>query len=294
MASPAETLREHIFRGDTVWMAGAYDALSAKLIAQSGFKAVFTTGYGVSASHLGEPDVELYTMTENLAVVSRIVNAVGDDVPVVADCDTGYGNMVNVRRTIRDFERAGVAAMIIEDQVSPKTCPCIAGALDILPIDEMEVKIRAAKEARRNPATLIVARTDAATMDECIRRGRAYAAAGADMIQPISRCTKTYDDLTALRRVAGVPLSLQILGWLETDLTPQQIETVAGFATFPLVPLMTAVRALQDNLSMLALHHSAADLPRPRTTISEFNVISGYEDMKAFQERHMSFREAAE
>lgn len=134
MATNAAKLRTRIRAGGTIWMAGAYDALSAKLIAQAGFEAVFTTGYGVSASHLGEPDVELYTMTENLGVVSRLVNAVGDAVPVVADCDTGYGNMINVRRTIRDFERAGVSGMIIEDQVAPKTCPCIAGALEIIPI----------------------------------------------------------------------------------------------------------------------------------------------------------------
>lgn len=294
MTSPAETLRNEIARGGTVWMAGAYDALSAKIIAQCGFKAVFTTGYGVSASHLGEPDVELYTMTENLAVVSRIVNAVGDHVPVVADCDTGYGNMINVRRTIRDFERAGVAAMIIEDQVSPKTCPCIAGALDILPIEEMQVKIRAAKEARRNPATLIVARTDAATMDECLRRGVAYAAAGADLIQPISRCAQNFGHLQALRRAAGVPLSLQILGWLEADLSHQEIQSVAGFATFPLVPLMTAVKALQENLTVLAASHASTELPRARTTIPEFNLVSGYDDMKAFQDRHLSFPKAAE
>src|SRR4051794_371528 len=121
-STEARALRDMMATGRTVWMAGAYDALSARLIAQAGFKAVCTTGYGISASHLGRPDVEIYSMTENLAVSSAIVEAVRGT-PVVTECDTGYGGIVNVHRTIRLFEKAGVAAMILEDQRSPKHCP---------------------------------------------------------------------------------------------------------------------------------------------------------------------------
>ena len=115
------SLAQEIEAGRTVWSAGAYDALSALLIEEAGFPSIMTTGFGISASHLGQPDMELYTMSENLDVVAKIIDVVS--IPVIADTDTGYGNAINVIRTVREFERAGVAAMIFEDQESPKRCP---------------------------------------------------------------------------------------------------------------------------------------------------------------------------
>lgn len=286
--SHARMLRDRIEAGQTVWMAGAYDVLSARLVADAGFDAVFSTGFGVSASLLGEPDVELYTMTENVGVVRAIGDVI--DMPLVADADTGYGNVVNIVRTVRAFERAGAAAMIFEDQVVPKRCPVVAGALEILPIDEATAKIRAAVDARRDPDTIIVARTDAETMDECIRRGQAYAEAGADLIQPISRCVKSKADLVALRQAVGKPLSLQILGWLEDELSPEEIAEVAGFATFPLVPLMTATQALVDNLSVLARDRSTRNLPRARTQPQVFKSLIGYSRIEELQDKYIRAR----
>lgn len=278
----ARLLRSMMAEGRTLWMAGAYDGLSARLIAQAGFRAVCTTGYGISASHLGKPDVEVYTMTENLAVASNIAEAVRG-VPVVTDCDTGYGGVVNIHRTMRQFEKAGIAGMIFEDQRSPKHCPCLPGPVDLVSIDEGVAKIRAACEARLNPATVIVARTDAMTMEDCIARLQAYAAAGADVVQPISACVKSLADLRTLREAVGKPLSLQLLNWLETDLTPQDVESVATFATFPLVPLMTVTRALQENLARLAATHTSRELPRPRATMDEFKGLIGYDEVVALQ-----------
>jgi len=280
----AAALRAMMAGGKTVWMAGAYDALSAALIAQAGFRAVCTTGYGISASHLGKPDVEIYTMTENLAVSAAIVEAVRG-VPVVTDCDTGYGGIVNVHRTMRQFEKAGVAGMIFEDQVSPKHCPCLPGPIDLIPIEQGVAKIRAACEARQNPDTVIVARTDATTMSDCIARAQAYAAAGADVVQPISGCIRTAADIQALRAETGKPVSLQILNWLETDLTPQDIEAHAALATFPLVPLMTAVQALRENLAVLARDHHSKSLPLARTSMDDFRGLIGYPAVTALQER---------
>jgi methylisocitrate lyase len=282
-SSQARKLRELMATGRTVWMAGAYDALSARLIAQAGFEAVCTTGYGISASHLGQPDVELYSMTENLAVCAAMVEAI-PGVPLVSDCDTGYGGIANVHRTVRLFEKAGVAGMILEDQRSPKHCPCLPGAVDLISLEEGEAKIRAACEARSDPDTLIIARTDAMTMDDCVRRAKAYAAAGADVVQPISGCVKSIADLRTLREAAGKPLSIQILNWLETDLTPAEVESVAALATYPLVALMTATRALQANLAALAGAHSSSNLPHMRTSMDEFKTIVGYEDLVALQE----------
>ncbi|MEO8857009.1 MAG: isocitrate lyase/PEP mutase family protein [Burkholderiaceae bacterium] len=282
-ASEAHTLRDLMHSGQTVWMAGAYDALSARLIAQAGFKAVCTTGYGISASHLGRPDVEIYTMTENLAVAAAMVEAVRG-VPVVTDCDTGYGGIVNVHRTMRSFEKAGVAGMIFEDQRSPKHCPCLPGAVDLITLEEGQAKIRAACEARLDPDTLIIARTDALTMEECLRRARAYAEAGADLVQPISGCVRNLADLRSLREAAGKPVSIQILNWLETDLSPADVASVATFATFPLVALMTATQALRDNLGVLAREHSSKALPHRRASMREFEGVIGYDEVLALQE----------
>lgn len=282
--SATSTLRQILKSGKTIWSAGAYDALSGLLIERAGFDAVFTTGFGVSASHLGQPDVELYTMSENLGVVRNIVSAVKK--PVIADGDTGYGNVINVMRTVREFERAGVAGIIFEDQVIPKRCPCAATNIEVLPAEEAMQKIRAAVDARTNPDFLIVARTDAPTLEETIRRGKMFAKAGADLIQPISRTVKSYSDLQQLREACGRPLSLQILGWLEQDLTKEQIESVAGLAVFPLVPLMTITAALQKNLAQLAADKNARGLPLPQTSIAEFKSLIGFDAIEELQQRY--------
>ena len=124
------SLRHIIESGQTVWAAGVYDALSAKIAETAGFSAVMTSGFAVSASYLGLPDVELYTMSENLNVIHNVANAV--TIPVIADADTGYGNAINVMRTTREFEKAGAAAMIFEDQEAPKRCPAVADAVAMI------------------------------------------------------------------------------------------------------------------------------------------------------------------
>ena len=272
--------------GRTIWAAGAYDALSARLIEEAGFAAAMTTGFGISASHLGQPDMELYTMSENLAVVGKIVDAVS--IPVIADTDTGYGNAINVMRTVREFERAGVAGMIFEDQESPKRCPAAADQVEILPLEEGAAKIRAAVHARRSDDTLIIARTDAMDEAEAIDRGRAYVEAGADLVQPISKCFSDFDGLARFREAVRVPLSLQLLGWLENDLDPGQVERVAGLAVFPLVALMTASAALRANLGALAERHSSAQLPNGVTTMGDFKSLVGFDELEAMQSRFLA------
>lgn len=284
MARSAE-FKSRVLAQKTVWAAGAYDALSAKLIEEAGFDALLTSGFGISASYLGQPDAELYTMSENLAVTRNAVNAV--DIPVVADIDTGYGNAINVMRTVREFENAGVAAVILEDQVAPKRCPiCVAG-VEVIPLDEGISKIEAAVAARRDPNMLIIARTDVVTEAEAIERGRAYVKAGADVIQPISKCFSSIEGLRAMRRGCGVPLSLQVLGWLERDLSPKEIEEVAGIATFPLVPLMTAAHALRENLKVLAEKRSAKELPRPVVDHNDFIEFIGFKEVEELQLRYL-------
>jgi methylisocitrate lyase len=279
------SLRQLITAKGTVWAAGAFDALSARLVQEAGFDALLTSGYAISSSLLGEPDTEQYTMTENVAVVRNVCNAV--TIPVIADIDTGYGNAVSAMRTMREFENAGASAVIMEDQVSPKRCPCSEGRIDIIPMEEAVGKIRAIVAARRNPELLIVARTDAEQPEEAIRRGRAYVAAGADIIQPISRCFKNFAGLQAMREGCGVPLSLQLLAWLESDLDRKQIEQVAAIATYPLVALMTATHAMRANLTALMRDKTTKGLPQAVTPTHEFHDFIGFPRIDALQKQFM-------
>ena len=271
--------------GKTQIAPGCFDAMSAMMAVNAGASAVMTSGFAVSAAHLGFPDVELYTMTENLNVVRNIANAV--NVPVIADTDTGYGNAMNVMRTVREFEQAGVCAMIFEDQTAPKRCPVVANQIEMLPAHENAGKIRAAVQARRDPDTLIIARTDAGTPQEAMARARMYVEAGADLIQPISRTFTDFDGLKQMRAAVGVPLSLQILGWLETDLTQDQIARIAGVACYPLVGLMSAAQVMQDNYARLMSDRGTANLPHPVMSMADFKTFIGFEDIEEQQVKFM-------
>lgn len=279
-------LKQRLASGSTVWFAGAHDALSALLVDQSGFDGVFTTGFGISASLLGQPDMELYTLSENLGVVDHIANVVRK--PIFADADTGYGNVLNTQRTVRAFEKAGVAALSIEDQISPKRCPAAATTSFTLPMGDALARIRAAVDARRDPNLLIVARTDVMDPQEALERAARYAEEGADLIQPISRTFSTHADLVRLRETCGRPLSLQLMeGTWMAALNRTQIEAVAGLATYPIVGLLSVMHALRANLDALAQRRGdpMGELPCPRTTMADFKQVIGWHDLEHQQER---------
>ena len=286
MSDARQWMKQRLAGGHTVWFAGAQDALSALLVDQSNFDGVFTTGFGVSASLLGRPDMELYTLSENVGVVDHIVNAVRK--PVFADADTGYGNVLNVQRTVRAFEKAGVAALSIEDQLSPKRCPAAASVLLTLPVADAVAKIHAAVDARRDPSLLIVARTDVKDPSEAMDRAARYAEAGADLIQPITPTFSSHADLVKLRQVCGRPLSLQLMeGTWMAKMDRAQIQSVAGMATYPIVSLLTVVHALRTNLAALAERcgQPMGDLPVPRATMAEFKQVIGWADLEQLQAR---------
>jgi 2-methylisocitrate lyase-like PEP mutase family enzyme len=176
----AAILRKFLSQPDLLVVPGAADALTARLIEDSGFSAVYASGAGIANVQFALPDIGLLTMTEMIEPIHRIVDAV--DIPVIADADTGYGNAVNVTRTTRVFEDAGVAAMQLEDQVTPKKCGHFNGK-EVISADEMAQKVYAAVRARKE--MLIIARTDSLAthgIDEAIRRANLYAHAGADII----------------------------------------------------------------------------------------------------------------
>jgi 2-methylisocitrate lyase-like PEP mutase family enzyme len=202
--NPAKQLREKLNLNPMVVAPFVYDALQAKIAERVGFEAVYMTGFGTAAAR-GFPDLGLLTMSEMVENVRTIARSV--QIPVICDADTGYGNPVNVWRTVNEYERAGAAALHIEDQVWPKRCGFLAGK-QVIPQDEMVPKVRAACDARRNPDTVIIARTDALAVngwDDVVRRATAYREAGADLI--FVDGIRTLDDLrNYAERLKNLPL----------------------------------------------------------------------------------------
>lgn len=284
MTSSRQALRARVNNGSTVWFGGAQDALSALLVDQSDFDGIFSTGFGISAALLGQPDMELYTLSENVATVNRMANVVKK--PIFVDADTGYGSVLNVGRTVREFEKAGAAALQLEDQVSPKRCPAATTSSTLVSVDDALARIKAALDARTDPDLLIVARTDAMDPSEALDRAARYAEVGADVIQPISRTFNSYEQLVQLREVCGKRLSLQLMAgtWM-TALTRAQIESVAAFASYPIAGLLTTVQTVQANLAELARRRSGdfSDLPFAQTTMADFKQLIGWHALEARQ-----------
>src|SRR5258705_6018457 len=212
----AARLRAVLESGQTVMAPGAFDPLAARLVEEAGFPAVYMTGFGTSAALIGRPDVGLLTMTEMAASAGRIADCV--DIPVIADADTGYGNPLNVIRTVGAYEAAGVAGIHIEDQVAPKKCGHMEGK-QVIAADEMAQKVRAAVEARTSPDFVIIARTDARAvegLERAIERARLYRAAGADVLFVEAVVTEA-EAAAAVRAFPGVPL---LFNWAEGGKTP--------------------------------------------------------------------------
>lgn len=249
---PAATLRELMARPQPLLAAGAYDGVSARLVEAAGFEAVYLTGFGTSATLLGRPDVGLLTQTEMAGAAARMAAAVG--VPVIADADTGYGNPLNVIRTIHEYERAGVAGLHLEDQAAPKKCGHLAGKV-LVPVEEHAARIRAAVAARTDPDLVIIARTDARAnegMAAAIERGRRYADAGADVL--FVEAPQTVEEIEQVAaELAGIPL---LFNWVEGGRTPpigidRLAELGFRFVIFPTAALLSATRAMRATLESI-------------------------------------------
>jgi len=235
-----------------VMAPGAYDTLSARLVEVAGFPAVYMTGFGTAASVLGRPDVGLLGMSEMVEHARRIVQAVG--VPVIADADTGYGNPLNVIRTVQEYEAAGVAAIHIEDQVAPKKCGHMEGK-QVIPAAEMVEKLRAAVEARHSPDFLIIARTDARAVEgmaSALERARRYREAGADVL--FVEAPQSEEEIaTVARAFPSVPL---LFNWAEGGKTPPVAlprlrELGYAIVIFPISTLLAATRAIREVLAQI-------------------------------------------
>ncbi|MCX8214092.1 MAG: isocitrate lyase/PEP mutase family protein [SAR202 cluster bacterium] len=270
-------LRELIEDPEIVVLPGAHDVLSAKLIEQAGFSAVFTSGFGLAASTLGMPDVGLLTMTETLDRVKRIVDAVS--IPVVADMDTGYGNPLNVVRTVYECVRLGVAGIILEDQLWPKKCGHMEGKR-VIPIEEHVQKIRAAAYAREDSDLVIIARTDAVApegFDEAIKRGRAYSEAGADVI--FVEAPQNMEQMDAVTRSFDTPVFANMVEGGKTPfLSAPELERL-GFdmVVYPLSGLFASTRAIQEMAVHLKKTGTTDDYDT-MATFSEFEKVIGLHD----------------
>jgi 2,3-dimethylmalate lyase len=280
-------LRALIARPGCIVAPGVADALAARLVALEDFEAVYMTGFGTSLTRLGAPDVGLLTATEMVDNASRIVDASG--LPVIADADTGYGNPINMRRTIRDYEKAGVAGVHVEDQVWPKRCGHLAGKR-VIPAAEMVAKIRAACDARVDADFVIIARCDAIAvegLESALERGEQYREAGADMLfieAPVGRAE--------VERVAGhfkgVPLLYNMAASGKTPDLPADELGRLGFklAIYPNWIILAAIPAMRAMLRELKAKGSIAEIRGKVADFKEFTEIAGLPEIQALEARY--------
>lgn len=256
-------------------MPGVYDALSAKIAARAGFEVTFITGYSLSATLLGEPDFGLLTQTEVVAAAQRICSVI--DIPVIVDADTGYGNAINVIRTVQDLIRAGAGGMFLEDQVWPKRCGHMRGK-QVIPLDEQLNKLRAAVEAKGQDDFFIVARTDARQslgLDEAIKRGIAFKNAGADAV-----FIEAPESKEEMREIAKHIKSHLVANMLERGVTPLMVpkelkEMGFDLVVWPLAPLYSAAKSLTDVYTTLRQEGSTLSILDRLMPFDDFNSIVG-------------------
>jgi carboxyvinyl-carboxyphosphonate phosphorylmutase len=281
-------LRELLAGPELVVAPGAYDALSARLIAQAGFPVVYMTGFGTAASVLGQPDVGLLTMSEMVSRAAALAAVVGD-LPLIADADTGYGNPINVRRTIREYERAGVAGLHVEDQVWPKKCGHMEGK-QVIPKDEMVEKIHAAVDARQDPDFVIIARTDANAvygLEDAIQRGLAYREAGADVI--FIEAPRTVAELSTIAQAfPGVPL---LFNWAESGKTPalslDEIRLLGyKLVIFPVSMLFAATHAMLGLLEVFKQGQTSTPFATHMVSFAQFTDYIGLPEIQALERRY--------
>ncbi|HET9844609.1 MAG TPA: isocitrate lyase/phosphoenolpyruvate mutase family protein [Nitrospira sp.] len=250
----ATQLRAALKKPGALKVVGAHDALSAKLIERAGFDGVWASGFAISASLKCIPDASFITSSEQLEVERNIAEAV--NIPVIADCDTGYGNALNVMRTVNDRERAGVAAICIEDNVYPKRCSFYAGVRrELIPIDEHCGKIKAAKAAQTVPDFMVIARTEALIagwgQEEALKRAEAYAEAGADAVLIHSK-SKTFDELKTVYKAWSRRVPLVVVPTIFDQTTAQEMEQAgAKIIIYANQPVRAAIRAMRDTLDLL-------------------------------------------
>lgn len=289
--TPRQQLRQRLTNGPLLVAPGIYDAYGALLVEQAGYQAAYLTGTGVSAALLGCPDVGILDLTLMASHAHHVASCI--DIPLICDADTCYGNAVNVKHTIEEFEAAGVSAVQIEDQVTPKRNGQLPGVRPVISYDEAVGKIEAAVAARRDPDFLIIARTDAADglgVDEGIRRANAYVAAGADVAFVEMKASRTMlDDIRRVASAVAAPLFVNVdAGGALGDLSAAEIEDLGvRIAIYPGLARGAAGFAIREALGALQRNGNTKGIRDRMLTSREFNELLGLPEVESWERKFL-------
>ena len=286
--NPRQTLRQLLRREKLLVAPGCFDGLSARLVEEAGFEAAYLSG-GAVARSMGIPDIGLVTMSEVIERAAQVVSAI--KIPVIADADTGYGNATNLVRTVREFERVGVAAIHIEDQITPKRCGHLDGK-EVISLAEMEKKLEAAMASRSDPDFGIIARTDARGVhgfDNAIGRARAFAKLGVDAI--FVEAPQSEAELAEIpRQLPSIALLVNVFKGGKTPMLPVERLERMGYriAIYPSETQRAAIYAMRQALALLKRDGTTEAMDDALTTFKERDKIVGLDDWQELERRYLA------
>jgi len=283
-----QTLKKLLKRNQLLVAPGCFDGLSARLVQEAGFEAAYLSG-GAVARSMGIPDIGLVTMSESIERAAQVVSAI--QIPVIADADTGYGNAVNLVRSVREFERIGVAAIHIEDQITPKRCGHLDGK-EVISRAEMEMKLKAALDTRTDPDFCIIARTDARGvhgLEDAIARAQAFAKLGVDAI--FVEAPQSESELAEIpRRVPGVPLLVNVFKGGKTPMLPTERLQQMGYriAIYPSETQRAAIHAMRTALATLKRVGTTESIDASLTSFKERDKVVGLDDWQKIEHAYLA------
>jgi 2-methylisocitrate lyase-like PEP mutase family enzyme len=283
-----QTLKQLLKRNKLLVAPGCFDGLSARLVQEAGFEAAYLSG-GAVARSMGIPDIGLVTMSESIDRAVQAVSAI--NIPIIADADTGYGNAVNLVRSVREFERAGVAAIHIEDQITPKRCGHLDGK-EVISLSEMAKKLEAALATRTDPDFCIIARTDARGVngfDDAVKRANAFAKLGVDAI--FFEAPQSEDELAEIpQRVPNIPLLVNVFKGGKTPMLPMERLEKMGYriAIYPSETQRAAIHAMRTALSTLKREGTTESIDAALTTFKDRDKVVGLDDWNKIEREFMA------
>jgi 2-methylisocitrate lyase-like PEP mutase family enzyme len=286
--NPRQRLKKLLKRNQLLAAPGCFDGLSARLVEEAGFEAAYLSG-GAVARSMGIPDIGLVTMSESIERAAQVVSAI--KIPVIADADTGYGNAVNLVRSVREFERIGVAAIHIEDQITPKRCGHLDGK-EVISLAEMEMKLKAALDVRTDPDFCIIARTDARGvhgLDDAVARAKAFAKLGVDAI--FVEAPQSESELAEIpRRLPDVPLLVNVFKGGKTPMLPMASLQQMGYriAIYPSETQRAAIHAMRNALATLKREGTTESIDASLTTFNERDKVVGLDDWQTIERAYLS------
>jgi 2-methylisocitrate lyase-like PEP mutase family enzyme len=286
--NPRQALKKLLQRDKLLIAPGCFDGLSARLVEEAGYEAAYLSG-GAVARSMGIPDIGLVTMSEAVERAAQVVSAI--KIPVIADADTGYGNAANLVRTVREFERVGVAAIHIEDQITPKRCGHLDGK-EVISLAEMEQKLAAALAARGDSDFCIIARTDArgvSGFDDAIERARAFAGLGVDAI--FVEAPQSEEELAEIpRRLPGVPLLVNVFKGGKTPMLPMERLQQMGYriAIYPSETQRAAIHAMRNALATLKREGTTESIDAMLTTFKDRDRVVGLAEWQKIERQYLA------